>query len=257
MESVFLLLVVLSLSLLITRVATVALTLTGLSRESARFQARSAMTGVGFTTTEAEQVVHHPVRRRIVMLLMLVGNAGVVTAMASLILAFTDPVGAGGWITRIIFLIGGLGVLWGLASSAWIDRQMRWIIERALRRWTDLDVRDYASLLRLAGEYTISEIQIHAGDWLAEKTLAELELGSEGVLVLGIQHVDGTYSGTPTGDTRIHPGETLLLYGRERLMAELDTRQAGPKGDAAHRQAVQDQQELIQAEDPRDNSPLA
>ena len=252
MESVFLLLVVLSLSLLVTRIATVALTLTGLSRESARFQARSAMTGVGFTTTEAEQVVHHPVRRRIVMLLMLVGNAGVVTAMASLILAFTNPVGAGGWVTRGVFLVGGIAVLWVLSSSAWVDRQMRWIIERALRRWTDLDVRDYASLLRLAGEYTISEVQVNEGDWLAEKTLAELELGSEGVLVLGIQHRDGSYSGTPTGNTRIHPDETLLLYGRERLLEELDTRRAGPEGDAAHWEAVEAQQHLIQAEDPSD-----
>ncbi len=184
------------------------------------------------------------------MLLMLVGNAGVVTAMASLILAFTDPVGAGGWLTRIVILLVGLGILWGLAASAWIERQMRWIIERALRRWTDLDVRDYASLLRLAGEFTISEIQINDGDWLADKTLAELELGSEGVLVLGIQHGDGTYSGTPTGEARIHPGETLLLYGREPLMEELDTRRSGPAGDRAHREAIEAQQALIQADDP-------
>lgn len=38
------------LSLLITRIATNALSVTGLSRETARFQARSAFTGVGFTT---------------------------------------------------------------------------------------------------------------------------------------------------------------------------------------------------------------
>jgi len=35
-------------------------TATGLSRESARFQARSALTGGGFTTTESEAVVRHP-----------------------------------------------------------------------------------------------------------------------------------------------------------------------------------------------------
>jgi hypothetical protein len=58
------LLTVLVLSLLITRVATVALTMTGLSQEAARFQARSAFTGTGFTTKEAEDVVNHPVRRR-------------------------------------------------------------------------------------------------------------------------------------------------------------------------------------------------
>ena len=60
-------LTVLGLSLFITRLATIALTYTGLSREAARFQARSAFTGTGFTTSEAERVVDHPVRRRIIM----------------------------------------------------------------------------------------------------------------------------------------------------------------------------------------------
>ena len=79
-------LIVLTLSLLINRIATVALTLTGLSRQVASFQSRSAFTGVGFTTGEAEHIVSHPVRRRIIMLLMLLGNAGVVTTISSLLL---------------------------------------------------------------------------------------------------------------------------------------------------------------------------
>ena len=89
------LLVIVTLSLLVTRTAAVALTYTGLSHEAARFQARSAFSGVGYTTSEAEDVVNHPVRRRIVMNLMLLGNAGFVTVASSLILTFvsnSDPV---------------------------------------------------------------------------------------------------------------------------------------------------------------------
>ncbi len=48
-------LLVVTFSLIVERVATVALTLTGLSRDAAQFQARSAFTGAGFTTGEAEQ----------------------------------------------------------------------------------------------------------------------------------------------------------------------------------------------------------
>src|SRR3954454_5309008 len=81
-------LIIVLLSLLVTRVATVALSITGMSRESARFQARSAVTGVGFTTSEAEDVVGHPVRRRIVSAPMLIGSAALVTAVSSLILSF-------------------------------------------------------------------------------------------------------------------------------------------------------------------------
>ena len=60
-------LTVLGLSLVITRIATTALSLTGLSWEAAKFQARSAFTGTGFTTSEAERVVDHPVRRRVIV----------------------------------------------------------------------------------------------------------------------------------------------------------------------------------------------
>jgi len=90
MISILSLLVIITLSILITRLATLALAHTGLSREAARFQARSAFTGVGFTTTESEKVVNHPVRRRILLLLMLLGNAGIVSAITSLLLGFMD-----------------------------------------------------------------------------------------------------------------------------------------------------------------------
>ncbi|HEU5044028.1 MAG TPA: hypothetical protein VFT75_07830, partial [Nocardioidaceae bacterium] len=58
---------------LILRVGTVALTLTGVSRDVARFQVRSAFFGAGYTTTEAEAIMNHPLRRRIVQLLIVWG----------------------------------------------------------------------------------------------------------------------------------------------------------------------------------------
>ncbi|NJK33035.1 MAG: potassium transporter TrkA, partial [Deltaproteobacteria bacterium] len=80
MYAIISLLVVVTLSLIITRIATIALMHTGLSRPVSQFQARSAFTGAGFTTQETEHVVNHPVRRRIIRTLMLLGNAGLVTA---------------------------------------------------------------------------------------------------------------------------------------------------------------------------------
>ena len=70
--------VLLSLSTLIVRLAAVAMRLTGLDESTARFQSLSAFTGTGFTISEAERIVNYPVRRRIVTLLMIIGNLGVV-----------------------------------------------------------------------------------------------------------------------------------------------------------------------------------
>ena len=82
------LLIIITLSLIVTRIASIALTFTGLSRDAARFQSRSAFSGSGFTTSESELVVGHPVRRRIIMLLMLLGNAGIITIIATLLASF-------------------------------------------------------------------------------------------------------------------------------------------------------------------------
>src|SRR2546423_8808168 len=99
--------VVVLVSLLVARVGTVALTLTGMSREAAKFQARSAFFGVGFTTNEAEAVVAHPARRRIIMWLILLGNAGVITVVGTLLISFA---GRGDTLTALGILAGGRGV---------------------------------------------------------------------------------------------------------------------------------------------------
>jgi hypothetical protein len=235
------LLVVLSLSLLFTRVATVALTLTGLSRQSARFQARSALSGVGFATHESEKVVNHPVRRRIIMLLMLLGHAGVVTAVASLILTFVNVHGAGSLTLRVVALAAGLAALWGIATSQWVDRHLSNLVTRLLKRYTNLEVRDYAALLHLAGEYRISELKVEAGSWLASGSLEDLRLQDEGVMVLGITRPDGRFIGAPHGKVRLAPGDVLLLYGRAGSFQDLSRRPAGQSGWNDHRMAVAEQ----------------
>jgi len=83
MSAIVGLLVAVLLTLLVNRIATTALMFTGLSHEMARFQARSALCTVGYTTSESEDIVTHPVRRRIIGALMLMGNMGFVTMIAS------------------------------------------------------------------------------------------------------------------------------------------------------------------------------
>ena len=237
------LLVLVLLALLVMRIATAVLTLTGLSRESARFQVRSAVTGVGFTTSETEAVVNHPLRRRVVMLLMLVGSAGVITAVTTLIVSFAgaDREGA---LWRILLLVGGLAVLLALARSAAFDRLLQRLISRALARYTELDVRDYAALLRISGDYAVAELYVDESDWIANRRLDDLDLPHEGIQVLGIVDPDGGYRGTPAGKTTIRPGETLILYGRADAVSEIDRRTAGPAGDAEHLDAIEEHRKL-------------
>jgi hypothetical protein len=252
MTPIIMLLTVLILSMLIVRVATISLTLTGVSRELARFQARSAFTGTGFTSSESERVIRHPVRRRIVMLLMLLGNAGIVTVMATLIVSLADVRPAGGiwgayWL-RILILVASLAVLWMVARSEWVDRQLSRVITWALKRWTDLEVRDFAALLHLTGDYVVVELLVRNGDWLVGRRLTELRLPDEGVLVLGVATPDGTYVGAPRGDHRLESGDTVVMYGHKERLSNLDQRPAGTLGNREHRKAIDQQHRAQQAE---------
>jgi K+/H+ antiporter YhaU regulatory subunit KhtT len=231
-------LVIVLLSVLITRVATVALSLTGMSRESARFQARSALTGVGFTTSEAEDVVGHPVRRRIVGGLMLLGSAGLVTAVSSLILSFGGAQNHQR-LARAGVLLAGLALLWAISQSAWVDRRLSAVIGRVLR-WRGLHVRDYGRLLALQSDWAVSELVVEEDDWIAGRTLAELELREEHIDVLGIQKPGGEYIGVPRGSRRVQPGDVLVLYSTEERLEELDGRKSGRAGDEAHRRAAEE-----------------
>jgi 4-amino-4-deoxy-L-arabinose transferase-like glycosyltransferase len=237
-------------SLLITRVGAVALMLTGMSRESSRFQARSAFFGVGFTTAEAEAVVGHPVRRRIIAWLILLGNAGVISVLGTLIISF------GGHnqdtLLRVVALAGALLVLSLVAASRPVDRILTRLIRRALGRWSDLDVRDYSAVLELEGGYAVAELLVEDSDWIAGRRLAEVTLRDEGVVVLGVRRGRGAYLGAPDGDTIVRAGDVLTLYGREDRVCELDRRARGAEGDAAHEQAVHAQEELEAEEEALD-----
>jgi len=248
MFAVFTLFLVVILSILITRVATIALVHTGLSRESARFQARSALTGAGFTTKESEIVVNHPVRRRIIGLLMLIGNAGIVTAISTLILTFIDDGEEVSLLPRVVLLILGTVGLWFLAQSAWVDQHLSTIIDRILRKHGPLNVQDYVSLMHLAGDYRLVELQVETRDWIAGRTLAEAELSQEGILVLGIQRNNGTYLGAPRGSTHIKGSDILTLYGRVSQIEKLDTRRKSKRGDQDHLAAIEEQGRVMQEE---------
>jgi len=234
------LLVVVTISVIVVRIGGVALTMTGVSSELAFFQAQSAFSGVGFTTRESESVVRHPARRKIIRLLMLMGNAGITSAIASLVLTFYKGSGRDMAI-RLGVVAGGLALLWLISRSKMVDRALTAAIKAALTRWTELEVHDYARLLEIGKGYTVSEIQVSPSDWLCNHKLRELALASEGVLVLGIRRANGNYIGAPSGETTVLCEDTLTCYGPERVLKKLASRLSGAEGDTEHARAVEDQ----------------
>lgn len=158
--------VLLSISVFVIRVAAVALRITGLTDASARFQALSAFTGTGFTTSEAETVVNYPVRRRVVSVLMIIGNMGFVTVFATVVVSLVHTDGeVQAVVTQLAWLLAGLALLWFLMLNKTADHILCSAIAKALNATTFLGKRHFHRLLQVGDGYGVCEHRVPA-HWL-------------------------------------------------------------------------------------------
>ena len=227
--------IILILSITVVRIGATALELTGVSPEVASFQAQSAFSGAGFTTAESEGLVNHPVRRRIIRMLILLGSVGITSVIATVILTFTNSSNGNLW-GRSGLLLTGLVLIYILARSQWLAVLMKKAIIKALSLNKNLQLQDYYEILGIAQGYSVSRMTIKADNWAAGRTLKELGLNKEGTLVLSIHRMDGGEEKfiVPNGDTVILPGDDLTVYGRCDGSECLVNRRKGTAGDKAH-----------------------
>jgi len=220
MVATFSLLIIILLSIIAVRIGAIALELTGLSAEIASFQAQSAFSGVGFTTRESEAIVTHPLRRRIVRVLILLGSAGVTTSIATLVLAFMGQAGKN-VVARGETLLLGLLIIFFLSRSKYIYNITKKVITVALKRWTKLRIYDYEQMFGLSEGFAISKITVHKDSAFREKQLKDLKLELEHILVLAIYRKAGAKKqliGAPHGDEVIKVGDDLICYAPSEVI---------------------------------------
>ena len=245
-QAVIVLVIILSVNLLINRIATVALVLTGMSRDMARFQARSAFCTVGFTTSEAESIANHPLRRRIIMILMLAGNIGFV----SIIVAGVSSIGGSATMpttAKILLLIGVFAVLFLVASSKWLDDIMFRLISWAIKRFSGIEIVDFHALLRMQEGYYVMTLAVEEEDWLVGRSLNELRLSDMGVNVLSINRIDGVFVGSPVGSNYVRNKDTLILYGTRESIEYLDNRRGKEEGWRQHQEILGAKEQYLKA----------
>ena len=114
------------------------------------------------------------------------------------------------------------------------------MIERALRGTWSTELRDYAALLHMRENWRIGQIRVEDESWLSGRTLAELDLRSEGVVVLGIEREGEAYEGAPSGNSYLEAGDTILVYGQAERLFELSGRTRQDSG--AHDDAKLDEE---------------
>ncbi len=221
MAAIVSLIVIAMVSLLAVRAGTTALMMTGLSWDTASFQSYSAFFGVGFTTREAEMVVNHPVRRRIIRDLILAGNIGVTSAAATLIATLVQNSSGFRPLLIVCGLVCGLCLLLYLTRVSWVQRAIDKMIQRTLEQTGLVRVMDYELLLRIQHGYVISQVEIMGDSPIANQSLRRSRPWDQGVIVLSIKSSGKDLPGIPSADTTLSIGDVVTVYGEEHHIRAL------------------------------------
>jgi hypothetical protein len=219
MAYVGILLITILISFIIVRIGGFALQLTGIEPEIARFQALSAFSGTGFTTREAERVVGHRTRRRIVTILIVLGNAGTVTVIATLVASFTQVGGYAWFFIRLAIIIGGvLGLYQLIIRSNVGQRILDWLQRPIVKRiFRTAPVTDEIS--QVEKDWAISLATMTANSGSIGLSVAEITAQGD-IEILGINWA-GTYLIRPNEEEKIAQGDRLLVYANRKAVKRI------------------------------------
>lgn len=207
------------ISFLFVRASAIALMMTGLEKNKARFQALSAFSGTGFTTKEAEFVMKHPVRRKIVTWLMIMGNAGIVmvivTATSSLATSkgFQLPI-------NLLILVVGIFLIYKIATYKKFTRRWESFIERKLIKSPAFEEAATEDLLHFLEGYGLIKKIISENSPLIGSSLSECKLNERGLLVLGIER-GKNWIPTPKAKEKMQEGDGIIVYGPLNKLKDL------------------------------------
>lgn len=218
MAPIIALFVIALVSLVVVRVGATALMMTGLSWDTASFQSYSAFFGVGFTTKEAEMVVNHPVRRRIIRDLILSGNIGLTSALATLVVTLMQTGDTSHMLLIVAGLVAGVVLLMALSRMGWLQKLFDRVIQRTLERTGMVRALDYELLLRIQHGYVVSEIEVLPDTYLAGRTLRDSRPWDRGVIILSIKRDDQLIPGLPGPSDKVLAGDVLTAYGKEQSL---------------------------------------
>jgi hypothetical protein len=204
-------LLIILFSFLIVRAGSIALMITGLDEKRARFQALSAFTGTGFTTHEAENVINHPKRRRIISVLMIMGNAGIVAVIVTLTSSIVKTKGYLLSLDIILFVVG-MYLIYKFATYKKFIRRWESFIEDKFVKSNIFEETATEDLLHLFEGYGLVRVIVNEQSPLKGSTLADHKLNIRGILVLGVER-GKTWIPVPHGDEVLREDDRLVIYG--------------------------------------------
>ena len=203
----------------VVKIASVALNMTGLDERKAFFQALSAITGTGFTTRDSELIVNHEIRRRIIMVLMILGNAGLVSVITTLTFSFMKGSFAPVLINTSLTLIVTIFVVQFLRRRGFTRKFTKKIQERLMQS-SGFTKRPVEEIMRLAEGYGIAEVTLNEDCSDIGKTLFDSSFRQRDILILAIER-GAKVIPAPHATDDLKLNDTLICYGKLDNIAKI------------------------------------
>lgn len=217
-----LMLVVLTIWLFILWFGSIALEATGMERSRARFQAMSALTGTGFSTREAEDVVNHPRRRLIAGWLMFLGNAGILLFLLIILIIVivgikpAKPMSPAFIITLAIPPIALMVLYWIGVLDKLATKIVNWL-KRSAYFTSELSIRE---TIHHAGDYSVARLTMGRKAPEVGCKIGDTSLAKHKINILAIERGDKTVA-FPEAKEIVLAGDHLLCYGETSELSSL------------------------------------
>ena len=225
-------------SFIVVRIGAIAFELTGLEWSLAKFQSLSCFTSTGFTTKEAELITGNPQRRRIASVLIILGNAGLVTLIATFanslrpnlsipefnipFVHLVVPSRILPWVNLTIIVITVFVTYKIFTRTALARKITRGLRNRIIKKEIITPV-SFEELVVATGGYGISSIDICEDSPLLDKTLQEADLRTKNINILVIERGEEAIP-NPRSDTKMLLRDRLICFGKlEEIREKLYT----------------------------------
>ncbi|KAB3530179.1 TrkA C-terminal domain-containing protein [Alkaliphilus serpentinus] len=215
--------IILAILAIIVEILSVALKVTGLDLDKARFQVVSIITHTGFTTRESELITQHPTRRKIAQALMLVSYVITATLISVIISAFRNYQS---FLFFSLYIALGLIIVLFLIRNKHILLRLEAIIERQLEKQLKINKRfkTVEEVLKLNEEYGVAEFIIDEGNILQDVTLEKSGLKQNYIQVLNIDRGSHIIH-FPKFNFVFRQGDRVVVYGQIEKMKEFVLKQ--------------------------------
>ena len=198
-------------------IGSILLEITGMERARARFQALSAISGTGFTTSHAEEVVNNPRRRQIVSYLIIIGNAGILSLIIAVIVYVRAGLALPSWevAVAIVLLIAALVIVIRVGV---IDKITSLILAsiRQARKKSSLKI---AQIYYNNNDLTIVKLRTR-GLFAGKVDIPDIAtLQSKGVNIIAIERGKDILK-NPGPETKIMEGDIIICSGDIKVITD-------------------------------------